>query len=529
MTNPDWWQALIETALLGTERKPFTPDFLPIALQVPNAAASSEQALLQTAALAGNYLRAGSEPLAIILPDLPVCEPETQSYAPLSAVRLVQRLLDANLPGNQLLERCLKRFVESGWVVSPPLVIPLLEKLTKNPYAELGQLVLSVIGTRGRWLAEQNPDWQFILPPDMASLWQHGTKEERNAIIGHYRLTDPAKGRQLIEDEWNQLPLPQQRVWLTKMNNGFSEADEPFVDRIWNELRRIPKRKPTQQNIFQEAAIMLLHLPESELHKMVKEQLRQYMVVRKGMLARLTGRDSLSFVLPEQEDNFFNPTTMTDFGLETKDDVSDSARIRHWFFQLLSAMPPSHWQEIWQVTEADLVDFCLRQPFGKADPENTVQALEAMAVQHKTIVIARSLLASSYKLDFESNLIRLLPPAERETYVQQRQVDISQWVNSYPFLTYDTQPPWSVAFSQYVIQRFVNKLISQYQLTEPDRQFLADAATVLHPSVIADPETLTALTTQEYQKNSIQRQLIEPLTHWLGLRQSIEKLQSLTL
>lgn len=531
MTNnaPLWWNELVNVALLGSDRRAVPFHELPEEIRQSaenQLSISPEKTLLRVAALSANYLRAGTEPAALALPDLPPCPPETQPYASGSGVKLLRDMLNDPLPGTGLLALLLEKLRTKSVVIPPGLLIPLLTTAATAKTTAVVEPIAELIGERGRWLAAQNPDWAIVLPADLDALWENGTKDEREAVLSHLRQTDPNRARQLLETVWEQEPVLQQKIWLNKLVTGLGPDDEPFLTRLFTDYQAITKRKPTQQALFQDAATYLLSLPNSALYQTIREKLRQYVTVRKGLLGRLTGQEVVTMILPKQDDGFFNTATMTQYGLETNADLTSAGQIRHWFFQFLAAIPPATWQELWQVDEENLIDFCFRQSFGKEDPKATADALEVVAIlRHKSTTLARSLLRTKHKFGFKERLIALLPPAEQEHYIEANALDFSEYPANYLFLTDLNRPHWSVSFSQYVVVLFAKRLVSNYQFTPSAKAFLADAATVLHPNglLILDTAHYTNLT--DYQQESLRKHLRQPMERGLSLR---DKIQSLT-
>lgn len=529
MTNnaPLWWSELVNAALLGSDRRAVPLAELPNELQqsVDNQpGVTPEKTLLRAAALAVNYLRAGAEPPALALPDLPPCPPETRHYASGSAVKLLRDMLNEQLPGTGLLALLLEKLRTQTVIVPPDLLIPLLTTAATAKTTAVVEPIAELIGERGRWLAAQNPDWTIVLPTDLDALWENGTKEEREAVLSHLRQTDPSRARQHLEAVWEQEPILQQKIWLSKLVTGLGPADEPFLTRLFIDYRAVTKQKPTQQAIFQDVATYLLGLPNSALYQTIREKLRQYVTTRKSLLGRLTGQETVSMALPNHDDGFFNPASMAQYSLETSADLTSASRIRHWFFQFLAAMPPATWQELWQVNEENLVDFCFRQSFGKEDAKATADALETVAIlRHKSTTLARSLLRTKHKFGFRERLIALLPAAEQEHHIEANALDFSEYPANYSFLT-DWNRPWSVSFSQYMIVLFAKRLVSSYQFSPSAKAFLVDAATVLHTDSLRVLDTSDYTNLTDYQQDSIRKHLRQPIERGLRLRDKIQSL-----
>ena len=147
------WDGLVSSALLGTERRPPHFEELPEPIQER----LGEGGLLDAAALATVYKRAGRKPLAELEP-LPAAPGEDR---PLPRPVAIRRLA-AMLSGFQTaaLGEWLRAADAKGWGV-PPEHLPALADYARGR-AEYRPLVVAAAGRRASWLAELNPEWRFL-------------------------------------------------------------------------------------------------------------------------------------------------------------------------------------------------------------------------------------------------------------------------------------------------------------------------------------------------------------------------------
>ncbi|MFK7921291.1 MAG: DUF5691 domain-containing protein [Bacteroidia bacterium] len=114
-------------------------------------------------------------------------------------------------------------------------------------------LVLSLVGERGKWLAAQHPDWKAFLPlPDQ--VWEEGNPNEQSVWLTALRKTDPKRARELLTERLPQTTAKVQAQLLASLQVNLSDEDEELLDDAYHH-----KRKEVRQS----AALLLSRLPNS--------------------------------------------------------------------------------------------------------------------------------------------------------------------------------------------------------------------------------------------------------------------------
>lgn len=154
-----WWDELAVAALLGTDRRPeLKIGSLPAELAAPAARLTGDPAaiLLDVAALAVAYRRGGAPPehLAGEPPRAPA-EPSGRPTA--RAAALLAELLDRK---TELVRYWCEAAAGAG-LVAPEAQLPALLDLASAQRA-LRPAIVSVLGQRGRWLAQLQPGWAAL-------------------------------------------------------------------------------------------------------------------------------------------------------------------------------------------------------------------------------------------------------------------------------------------------------------------------------------------------------------------------------
>ncbi|WP_431034144.1 DUF5691 domain-containing protein [Streptomyces sp. P6-2-1] len=270
---PDW-EDLLTTALLGTDRRPFTGA----------DGASGPGALLDEAALRTVRRRAGLVPAAAAPLPVPV-PPETRPPLPEAARRRLGQLLGAR--GDQrggapdlaeLLPQWLERAHAHGYA-PPPEHLPALLDAARGR-TDLRPAVLGFAGVRGRWLAEQNREWSFVrrtavAPPvreeapgtrgDEERLWGEGLFAERVALLARVRAADPARALALLGTTWAKERAEDRLLFLDSLRPGLGAHDEAFLEAALDDRSR---------NVRALAAELLSSLTDSAFAARMAERAR---------------------------------------------------------------------------------------------------------------------------------------------------------------------------------------------------------------------------------------------------------------
>lgn len=241
----DLWAELRTTALLGTDRRPLPAASGSTALTAAAGAVDRTDpaaALLELAALATVRRRAGL--LAAEAPPAgPPVEPDGRPALPAAAARRLAVLTASRAPGSggssanltELLPQWLTAAREHGYRLPAAQVPALLDAARAR--SELRPDVVTLAGPLGRWLAERNPDWKYVLrtvteslPADETRIWQEGLFAERVTHLTRLRRRDPAAGLELLRSTWSTERAEDRLLFLDALQEGLSDADEPFLE-----------------------------------------------------------------------------------------------------------------------------------------------------------------------------------------------------------------------------------------------------------------------------------------------------------
>ncbi len=274
--DPAPWEALVTTALLGTDRR--TPP--PEVLAASPAAGDPAVALLDAAAVHTVRRRAGLLPAVAAARPEPAPRDDRPALPEPARHRLEQLLADRAAPSSggrrgvapdltELLPQWLSTAGEQGFRAPSALLPALLDAARAR--TDLRPRTLAFAGARGLWLARFNPDWRFalrgtagggaVLPElsamdEVRALWEEGLFTERVALLAAVRAEDPARGLELLTGTWPTERAEDRLMFLDTLRTGLSPEDEPFLERTLADRSR---------NVRTAAAELLSALPQSAL------------------------------------------------------------------------------------------------------------------------------------------------------------------------------------------------------------------------------------------------------------------------
>jgi hypothetical protein len=246
-------------------------------------AAGSARALLDAAATALIYRRAGTTPATGVAP-VPAAPPETGTPLPAPAgERLLRILADGGVPGGaqvaqELLAQWLDAAARRGGFVPPEALPALLDAGRRN--GAIRPALGRVAGRRGAWLAAMRADWRWLLdeaPATPADAWETGSSGERLAYLTSLRRTDPPAALALLERTWAGESSDDRARFLAALDIGLSTGDDAFLDRALDDRRR---------EVREAALDLLRRLPGSSLRRRMAERARAAVHLERRALGR---------------------------------------------------------------------------------------------------------------------------------------------------------------------------------------------------------------------------------------------------
>jgi hypothetical protein len=449
---------LLRIALLGTRQSGESVPMLP---GLPTSADSPEQQVLLAAGTLALMQKAGFQPpKATKEPPMPALADTWQPLGPLGADSF--RTL---LASNQYAV-----FRTDYWqqLAKHQRLVPttlLVAALSNESFMQYSPGNLALLGERGRWLAQQNPDWHAVLAPQLPAedlgVWETGTLAQRKRFIGQLRQTDTALVRQLLDAALPADPAATQAALLSELTPTVEAADAALLTSYLSS-----KSKEVRQTVVP----LLVRLPQSEL----LERLWQRAVPLLSLKRPLLGRNKLLVELPESWDKSWQAD-----GIEQKTtSIEGGGERAGWLGQLLSLLPPSRWTAHLGVSAEELLDLA-------ADSEWHMLLLRAWsraAYLHQDRAFAAPLLLRHFTQpnllaqQQVTHLMSLLREEEKLALLRSQLPPRTSELPSFlpEFLSY-VSAPWPADVVQAAL-RFSATVLAPaavYQYTEPYQRFAA--------------------------------------------------------
>lgn len=393
------WQHIINTSMIGTDKKTISPAELPGVLHEPaniifeNGATDKEEKFLQIASLVLGYRQCGVQPLKKEAISLPVADAEAKPYCSHTALQVLKDILsEENIP---LLQFWLQHCAAKGQVVQPDMIAALFEiAVAQKP---LQPLIAVCGGKRGEWLCSFNPAWNFSAAQSPEELWQTGTPDQRRTVLKAKRNTDPAAAREWVQQVWPQEDAATKASFLEILEHNTSHEDIAFLEPLLTDKSKKVK----------EAALALLkQIPSSSIVLQYRQILEQAVSLKKEKtMLGLSSKTTLQFNLPGSIDEAVFKSGIDK--LSNNKELTDDAFI---ISQLVQAVPPSFWETHLQLKPDEIIQLFQKEATGKKMIPSLVMAITQFRDHNWALAMMQ------YSEVFYIDLIPLLPAQQQDYY-----------------------------------------------------------------------------------------------------------------
>lgn len=193
--------------------------------------------------------------------------------------------------------------------------------------------LLEVLGRRGRWLAERNPDWKFAAPAVSAGagvgtgqrVWQEGGHADRIAYFRRLRESDPDAARALLQAGLGELGARERAEFVAAIGINLMAADEALLD---------PLLKDRSREVRSCAAELLAKLAGSAHARRLLGWIEPLVTMKKGLLGK-----SWECQAPQAADPAWAAAAIV-VKRPQHETLGDRA---WWLYQLVRQVPLSWW------------------------------------------------------------------------------------------------------------------------------------------------------------------------------------------
>ncbi|WP_433759250.1 DUF5691 domain-containing protein [Nocardia sp. CA-135398] len=425
---------LTSVALLGTARRAADPTRLeaPVAAAATRLRTDPALLLLESAALRGAFARGGISASTATKPE-PAMD-DARRLLPRAAASRLARLLRDRSP---FLPEWFAAAVPFDYRAPDALCASLLEQAKAN--AELREPLLRLAGIRGRWLADQHPDWRDLVrrgPSDAPTeqSWLFGQPPERRAWLTGLRHRDAKAAREALTAAWPKESGPLKAELLAVLADGISADDEPLLETALDDRRSDVRRV---------AAGLLPLLPNSAFTQRMTRRASAWVTVEHLLL-----HPNLVVRIPEELDDADRRDGINDRTVEFTyrwDGAPDlrAGRLR----QLVAATPLTHWE-----SELGAPDKATRAKISDRFRQPLFDGWVDAALAQQDPAWARALFDAGVPTDLamlrRRELFALLPLPDRTRHLLQLD---GAWLSELEALLPAMGHPWPKPLAQHLI------------------------------------------------------------------------------
>lgn len=441
-------EEIVKTALLGTEKYPWSPD---AALGETGAAIQSSQAdredgFLRYAAAALVFESAGCNPAqgAEVVPECPA------ERLPEMPERAASWLVSALATGDEVLLDYLLYQAQLNGEIVPPTTVPAILDLARKESKKNAALI-AVAGERGKWLIGINPLWNPLVEVvgEASQVdWETGTHEQRKAFIIGLRKADPAAAIPLLQSAFPAENANNRMEFLELLQEGLNRDDEPFLVSLLSDKSKKVKETATE---------LLRSLPGSAMSELYLAHARQALQVREQRYLLVSKKKVLEIDPKVQPSEALFAT-----GIEKVSSTKGVQDYVHWLGQVLAYVSPVALFRHLGLSATEFYDL-----FSKVEGfENLRPYLVQSATRFRDVELARVLLGTGGITHM--GLLNLLPEQERAAhYPSFAKADVAGLVQ---ILLSDDYAPIPRAIAKGVLEVLA---ASPYQIHQPTYRRLA--------------------------------------------------------
>lgn len=357
------WQNILGVAAIGTERQGLTlPPSDSLLGRALNGLDTSDRdgALLGAVALASLHRQAGQRAATDSLPPPEPCAAELLLRCNAAAGRHLALMLGGEF--KEVLPEWLAALGRAGLRVPEEHLPALFDKANKE--RALRPLVVEVMGSRGRWLAAQNPAWSWASADLGPDAWETGGLEERLSVLRSLRAKDPRGARDLLSSNWKSEYAKDREAFLKALQVGLSDEDEPFLNEL---LELYGDRSPA---VRLTAGGLLLRLPASRLTRHVCERVSPLLSYRKPPRRK----PLIEVSLPDDLDEWKFKNRLVALTWSAATDTHTLGEKARWLLQAVGWVPPTVWCRLWGKSPGEVLEAALNGELGEALSRGFIEA-----------------------------------------------------------------------------------------------------------------------------------------------------------
>ncbi len=326
------WKTLVKIGLIGTNRSKIPEEMIRQLQAIGIEEEDPARLIMKAAAIMSMRKKAGTRPTDFT-GDLPLVTQKAQTnICSKRAVQYLNMILKRNdLPILSEFLITLKKYHKS----LPPEALPLIfDKATKTP--AVWQALQPVLGDRGRWLIQQNPEWIALDYVPTLEDWENGNTAQRATYLRYLRSVEPSTALTLLKETWPQESTTTRKKLLDTLQVGLSQTDDSFIS---------SHLASKQKNIRKTAASLLSLIPGSTYNQRMLIRLKKLIKIKKS-----GNQPTLKISLPKGVDD-----TMIQDGIKASAQLYRSGNKASQLAQMINRLPLDYWSNLTGLSAPELL------------------------------------------------------------------------------------------------------------------------------------------------------------------------------
>jgi Family of unknown function (DUF5691) len=403
MTNV--WAQLLPTALVGTERQPFTAPSVEggigtLIADIASEDSSNAQKVLRIAGVLSVCANAGATAAATTIAFPAAALPETRAtITDPTTIALFNWALGEG--PDRLQHELLVKLAAAGLHL-PYVCLPGAMAAAQRR-THLRAALQGAVGERGRWLAKQNDAWQFATglseTADVAAQWAEGNLEQRVALLKAERADKPEAARDRLEKALPELPARERAELVQVLGVNLSSADESLLNKLLIDRSR---------DVRQLVIMLFTRLPDSAHTVRAIARLAPLLQQERAFLSKRWAITTPGAASDDWKHD----------GIEQERPKNETLGEQAWWlYQLTRQVPLEWWAGITGMNAKDLVKWALASDWAEA----LVRAWRDVLMTNVDVEWCEALLdqwPQKILRDGPAALLAKMPFAKRERYLQ---------------------------------------------------------------------------------------------------------------
>jgi len=341
----EFWNNIVNTALLGTDKRQVSSNELPAEIAevyeqlATNETLDKEEKFLQITSVAFNYRQCGSTLFLkedFIFQKAPA---ETKAYCNAKALQVLSDILQEQ--SYSLLEFWLQHCYKQQQIVLPEM-IPTLFGIAANK-KNLSIIISQCCGERGLWLSGFNPEWNFYTLENDDDAWQNGTAEQRKKVIKKLHQADPAKAREWLQQTWSSENANAKAELMKQLATSVTEDDVAWLESLQEEK---------SQKIKDVVLTLLKQIPASSIVTSYRGIVEKSITLKKEKaFLGMINKTALHIQLPGIHENIFKT------GIEKLSNTKEFTDEEFVIFQLMQFNPPENYETHFNSSPEQVISY----------------------------------------------------------------------------------------------------------------------------------------------------------------------------